>query len=493
MNNTLLDDHLSRIEPTNGHRAETTGELLELIEQRNIEFLDLKFIDLPGLWQNITVHVDQFDEQLFANGVGFDGSSIRGFQRIQESDMLIKPDPSTAFIDPFMDDPTLSFICDIKDPIQQAPYSRDPRHVAKKAETHLRRTGIASTCYFGPEAEFFVFDDVRYEQTVNRAFYQVDSDEGAWNSARKENPNLGHKPGIKGGYFPVPPTDTQQNLRAKMVKVMRSMGVTAEIHHHEVATAGQAEIDIHYDTLVNTADTLMKYKYVVKNVAQRHDKTATFMPKPLFEENGTGMHTHQSLWKQGENLFYDGKGEYAKLSDKCRWYIGGLLAHAPAVLAFAAPTTNSYKRLVPGYEAPVNLVYSKSNRSACIRIPAYSDSPEAKRLEFRPADPTCNPYLCFAACLMAGLDGIENEIEPPDPIDEDIYELSPEELSKIASTPGSLKEAMDALERNHSFLLKDGVFTEDLIRTWIAFKRSEEIDPVRLRPHPWEFALYFNL
>ncbi len=469
-----------------------TKDLTKFAKEHRLEFIDLKFIDIPGMWQHITIPIQQLSEDLFIQGIGFDGSSIRGFQPINESDMLIKPDPETAFIDPFAEDPTLSMICNVKDPITQTPYSRDPRNVGQKAERYLSVSGIADQAFFGPEPEFYIFDDIRFEQTYNTGFYRIDSQEGFWNTGRDEGPNLGYKPRFKEGYFPVPPTDSLQNLRAKMCKVMAEIGVPVILHHHEVATAGQCEIGIRTDSLVKTADTLMKYKYVVKNVARRHGKTVTFMPKPIFMDNGSGMHVHQSLWRAGKNLFYDPNG-YAGLSTIARHYIGGILHHAPSLLAFTSPTTNSYRRLVPGYEAPINLVYSQRNRSACVRIPMYSPSEKAKRIEFRCPDCSCNPYLAFAAMLMAGLDGIENRIEPPDPIDEDIYELSPEEKKHIKATPGSLGEVLDALERDHAYLLKGDVFTEDLIEVWIEYKRKREDDQIRLRPHPYEFALYFDI
>lgn len=468
-------------------------ELMRYSKDKRLEFIDLKFTDIPGLWQHITIPIQQLDEDLVIHGIGFDGSSIRGFQPINESDMLIKPDPETAFIDPFMADPTLSMICNVKDPLTQIPYSRDPRNVGQKAERYLSVCGIADQVFFGPEPEFYIFDDVRFEQTYNTGFYRVDSKEGFWNTARDEGPNLGYKPRYKEGYFPVPPTDSLQNLRAKMCKVMTEVGIPVILHHHEVATAGQCEIGVRINNLVDTGDMLMKYKYVVKNVALAHGKTVTFMPKPLFMDNGSGMHVHQSLWKNGRNLFYDPGSAYGGISKLCRHYIGGLLHHAPSLLAFTSPTTNSYRRLVPGYEAPINLVYSQRNRSACVRIPMYSPSEKAKRIEFRCPDCSCNPYLALAAMLMAGLDGIENEIEPPPPIDEDIYELSHEEKKHIKATPGSLSEVLDALEKEHSYLLKGDVFTEDLIQTWIEYKRKREDDMIRLRPHPYEFALYYDI
>lgn len=467
-------------------------ELVKFSKEQKLEFIDLKFTDIPGLWQHITIPIQQLTDDLIIHGIGFDGSSIRGFQPINESDMLIKPDPRTAFVDPFTEDPTLSLICNVVDPLTQVPYSRDPRNVAHKAERYLSVCGIADQVFFGPEPEFYIFDEVRFDQSYNTGFYRIDSTEGFWNSGKDEGPNLGYKPRIKEGYFPVPPMDSLQNLRAKMCKVMTEVGIPVILHHHEVATAGQCEIGVKADTLVNTADMLMKYKYVVKNVARAHGKTATFMPKPIFMDNGSGMHVHQSLWRNGRNLFHDPNG-YGGLSKLARHYIGGLLHHAPSLLAFTSPTTNSYRRLVPGYEAPINLVYSQRNRSACVRIPMYSQSEKAKRIEFRCPDCSCNPYLALAAMLMAGLDGIENEIEPPPPIDEDIYELSPEEKSHIKATPGSLSEVLDALEREHKYLLKGDVFTDDLIHVWIEYKRKREDDMIRLRPHPYEFALYFDI
>jgi glutamine synthetase len=406
--------------------------------------------------------------------------------------MILKPDPDTAVIDPFRQHKTLNLNCFVHDPITGESYSRDPRHVAKKAEDYLVSTGLADTAYFGPEAEFFVFDDVRFMQNQHSAMYSVDSIEASWNTGTDEGPNLGYKPRYKEGYFPVPPMDHFQDLRSEMTLVLQSLGIPVEVQHHEVGTAGQAEIDIRFDSLLVQADKLMLFKYTVKNVARAHGKTATFMPKPIFEDNGSGMHVHQSLWKGGEPLFYDETG-YAGLSDMARWYIGGLLHHAPAVCAFANPTTNSYKRLVPGYEAPVNLVYSQRNRSASVRIPTYSQSPKAKRLEFRCPDPSCNPYLAFSAMLMAGLDGVQNRIEPPDPVDKDLYDLPPEELALVPQVPASLEDALDALEADQAFLKAGGVFTDDLVDTWIAYKREAEVDALRLRPHPWEFHLYYDI
>jgi len=471
-----------------------------MIEDNNIQIIDLKFNDLPGLWQHFSItprqmtEVDNLETSIWVDGIGFDGSSIRGFQMIQESDMILIPDPSTARIDPVMQIPTLSVICDIKDPLSKQPYTRDPRFVARKAEEYVNSSNItdADTAFFGPELEFFIFDDIRFDQTENSGFYYIASIEGEWNTGREENPNLGYKPRFKEGYFPVPPHDSLQDIRSEMILEMEKVGITVEVHHHEVATAGQCEIDMRFDTLLTTADQVLWYKYIVKNVARRHNKVATFMPKPLFGDNGSGMHTHQSLWKDGKPLFYDKDG-YAGTSQLCRWYIGGLLKHGRSLMAFCAPTTNSYKRLVPGYEAPVNLVYSARNRSAAARIPMYTEQPNSKRVEFRPPDTSANPYLAFAAMLMAGLDGIENKIDPGDPMDRNTYELSPEETAKIPTVPGSLEEAMDALEQDHQYLLKGGVFTQDVIDVWLDYKRTAEIDPIRLRPHPWEFHLYFDV
>ncbi len=470
----------------------TPDDVLQLISDEGIEIVDVRFCDLPGLMQHFSMPAGQLTADVFDEGVGFDGSSIRGFQEIQESDMLLVPDPNTAVIDPFTQHKTLNLNCFVNDPVTGESYSRDPRYVARKAEEYLTSTGLADTCYVGPEAEFFVFDDVRFDQNEHEGYYSIESVEAAWNTGREENPNLGYKPRYKEGYFPVPPMDHFQDLRSEMILLLERVGVEIEIHHHEVGTAGQAEIDMRFDSLLRMADKLMLYKYVVKNVARQAGKTATFMPKPVFQDNGSGMHTHQSLWKGGEPLFYSEAG-YAGLSDMGRWYIGGLLTHAPAILAFSNPTTNSYKRLVPGYEAPVNLVYSQRNRSAAVRIPLYSQSPKAKRLEFRCPDPSCNPYLAFSAMLMAGLDGIQNRIEPPDPVDKDLYDLPPEELSKVPQVPGSLDAVLSALEEDQAFLKAGGVFTDDLIETWVTYKRENEVDALRLRPHPWEFALYYDL
>ena len=467
-------------------------DVLKAIKDNDVRIVDVRFTDLPGIWQHFSLTPRCLDEDAFAEGIGFDGSSIRGFQEIHESDMMVVPDPTSAFLDPFTAVPTLVLICNVRDPITGQPYSRDARYIAQKAETYLKGLGFADTAYFAPEAEFFVFNGVRYGEGPNHAFHSIDSTEGSWSSGDDEDPNLGHKPRPKEGYFPVPPTDSQQDIRSEMVLTMEDIGVDIEVHHHEVATGGQAEIDMFYTTLTQMADNLMKYKYVVKNVARTYGMTATFMPKPLFEDNGSGMHVHQSLWKGGKPLFY-GADDYAGLSELGRFYVGGLLKHAPALIAIVAPTTNSYRRLVPGYEAPINLVYSQRNRSACCRIPMYTDNPKAKRVEFRPPDPSTNGYLCFAALLMAGLDGIENKIDPGAPIDKDLYDLPPEEAAEIKSTPGSLEDALDALEADHDFLLKGDVFTQDVIDMWLSYKRENEVDAIRLRPHPYEFALYYDI
>lgn len=470
----------------------TPEEVLKMIQDQNIKMIDLKFVDLPGTWQHCTFYHDQIDESSFINGVAFDGSSIRGWKAINDSDMAMVPDPATAWIDPFYAEPTLSMICRIKEPRTGEWYSRDPRSIAAKAIEYLSSTGIGDTAYFGPEAEFFVFDDVRFDQTENKGYYYVDSIEGRWNSGTvEEGGNLGYKPGYKQGYFPVAPTDTMQDMRTEMLLTMAKCGVPIEKHHHEVATGGQNELGIRFATLVEAADYLMTYKYVVKNVAKKYGKTATFMPKPLFNDNGSGMHTHQSIWNKGEPLFAG--DQYAGLSELALYYIGGILKHAPALLAFTNPTTNSYKRLVPGFEAPVNLAYSQGNRSASIRIPLSGPNPKAKRLEFRCPDATSNPYLAFAAMLCAGIDGIQNKIHPGEPLDVDIYDLSPEELSKVPSTPGSLEQALEALEKDSEFLTKGGVFTDEFISNWIEYKLDNEVNPMRLRPHPYEFALYYDV
>jgi glutamine synthetase len=468
---------------------------MKLAREQNAKFVDLRFTDVPGLWQHFSIPVVELTDGLFEEGIGFDGSSIRGYQTIDESDMLLVPDPETAAMDPFTAEPTLVLICDVKDPITGEWYSRDPRYVARKAEEHLQKSGIADTVYVGPELEFFFFDDIRFDQSYNCGFYYIDSEAGFWNSGKEgtpDRPNLGYKPRYKQGYFPVPPMDKFQDIRSAMVLALTSVGVGVEVHHHEVGTAGQTEVDMRFDTLTRMADKVLWYKYCAKNTARKFGKTATFMPKPIFQDNGSGMHTHQSLWKDGKNLFFE-PGGYADISQMCLNYIGGILAHASALCALIAPTTNSYRRLVPGYEAPINLAYSKRNRSACIRIPMYSRSEKAKRIEFRTPDPSCNPYLSFAACLMAGLDGVERKLDPGEPIDKDLYELPPDEAAKVKQLPGSLSEVLDALEEDHQFLMKGGVFTSDLIRTWIEYKRKNEVDAIRLRPHPWEFALYFDI
>ena len=470
---------------------QTPQEFLNYVKENKIQIIDLKFIDMPGIWQHLSLYHDQIDESSFDAGVPFDGSSIRGWKAINESDMTMVLDPKTAWIDPFMAEPTLSVICSIKEPRTGEPYSRCPRTIAQKAVDYLLSTGIGDTAFFGPEAEFFIFDDVRFDQSEHKSFYYVDSVEGRWNSGKEEGPNLGYKPRYKEGYFPVAPTDTQQDIRTEMLLTMAKCGVPIEKHHHEVATGGQNELGFRFAKLVEAADYLMTYKYVIKNVAKKYGKTVTFMPKPLFNDNGSGMHTHQSIWQDGQPLFAGDK--YAGLSEMALHYIGGILKHAPALLALTNPSTNSYKRLVPGFEAPVNLAYSQGNRSASVRIPLSGTNPKAKRLEFRCPDATCNPYLAFAAMLCAGIDGIKNKIEPGEPLDVDIYELSPEELSKVPSTPGSLEGALEALEKDHSFLTETGVFTEDFIQTWISYKLDKEVNPMRLRPHPYEFALYYDV
>ncbi len=470
----------------------TPQEILEWIKRDNIQMIDLKFIDMPGTWQHLTLYHNMIDEDSFTDGVAFDGSSIRGWKAINDSDMAMVPDPDTAWIDPFMEEPTLSLICSIQEPRTGEPYSRDPRSIAQKALDYLKSTGIGDIAYFGPEAEFFVFDDVRFDQTQKPGYYYVDSVEGRWNSGREEpGGNLGYKPRYKEGYFPVAPTDTLQDIRTEMLLTMAKCGVPIEKHHHEVATGGQCELGFRFASLINAADYLLTYKYCIKNVAKKYGKTVTFMPKPLFNDNGTGMHCHQSIWKDGQPTFF-GDG-YANLSKTALNYIGGLLKHAPALLALTNPTTNSYKRLVPGFEAPVNLAYSQGNRSASIRIPLSGGNPKAKRLEFRCPDASCNPYLAFAAMLCAGIDGIKNEIDPGDPLDVDIYDLSPEELAKVPSTPGSLMDALKNLEADHEFLTAGGVFTEDFINTWISYKLDNEVIPVSIRPHPYEFALYYDV
>jgi glutamine synthetase len=469
----------------------TPQEILAQLGEGKIELVDLKFIDTPGIWQHLTLHYDQIDEGSFTDGVPFDGSSIRGWKTINESDMMMVPDPNTAWIDPFMEVPTLSMVCSIKEPRTGQAYARDPRSIAQKAVDYVKASGIGDTIYFGPEAEFFIFDDVRYDQNQHEGYYHVDSNEGTWNSGRQEpGGNLGYKPRNKEGYFPVSPTDTSQDMRTEMLLTMKKLGVPIEKHHHEVATGGQCELGFKFGKLIEAADWLMTYKYVIKNVARKYGKTVTFMPKPIFGDNGSGMHCHQSIWKDGQPLFAGDK--YAGLSQMALWYIGGILKHAPSLLAFTNPTTNSYKRLVPGFEAPVNLAYSQGNRSASVRIPLSGNNPKAKRLEFRCPDATSNPYLAFAAMVCAGVDGIKNQIDPGEPLDVDIYELSPEELAKVPSTPGSLAEALKNLEKDHEYLTAGGVFTEDFIQSWISYKIDREVLPVQIRPHPYEFMLYYD-
>ncbi|MBN2448242.1 MAG: type I glutamate--ammonia ligase [Phycisphaerae bacterium] len=468
----------------------TPKEFFEFAKKNGAEMMDLKFVDMLGTWQHCSYPIKTIDESVFEEGLGFDGSSIRGWQEIHQSDMMAVCDPNTALIDPFFREPTVSVIADIVDPETRELYSKCPRTVARKAAEYLNKSGVADTCFIGPEPEFFIFDEVRYEQNQHTGYYSIDSVEGAWNTARFEEPNLGYKPSFKGGYFPVSPTDTYHDLRGEMVYELMKLGVEIEAHHHEVATAGQAEIDMKFAELTKMADQFMWYKYVIKNVAKRHGKTVTFMPKPVFEDNGSGMHSHFSLWKGGKPLFAGDK--YAGLSEMALYAVGGILKHAPALLAFCAPTTNSYRRLVPGFEAPVNLVMSARNRSASVRIPMYSKSPKAKRIEFRCPDPTANGYLAWSAMLMAALDGIQNKMDPGKPLDVNIYEMSAEELAKFPKTPGSLAESIDALERDHEFLLQDGVFSEALIASWIDWKRNNEIDEIALRPHPHEFSLYYD-
>jgi glutamine synthetase len=466
-------------------------DVLKLAKDAKCQFIDLKFIDLPGQWQHYTLPIKEL-EDLFENGNGFDGSSIRGFRAIHESDMLLFADPTTAVVDPVLSPSTLSLICDVKDPVDGKDYDRDPRYVARKAEAYLKSTGIADTSFWGPELEFFIFNSIAFDTNSHMSFYEIDSKEGIWNSGDNGGPNLGYRPRHKEGYFPVPPTDQLHDIRTKMALKMMEAGIDIEKHHHEVATGGQAEFGMRFDTLLRQADKVMMYKYVAKNVAIQNGYTVTFMPKPLFQDNGSGMHVHQSLWKGDTNKFFDAKG-YGMISQLCKYYIGGLLYHSPSLLALCAPTTNSYRRLVPGYEAPINLVYSQRNRSASIRIPLYSKSPKSKRIEYRCPDASSNPYLAFPAMLLAGLDGIKNKIDPGEPIDKDIYELEPEEKAKIKSTPGSLGEVLDALKKDHDYLLQGDVFTEDLIETWINYKKKNEMDAIALRPHPYEFHLYYDI
>jgi glutamine synthetase len=469
----------------------TPKEVMDFAKENKAKMVDLRFMDFPGLWQHFSVPMDALEESSFEDGFGFDGSSIRGWQPIHASDMLVLPDPVTAKMDPFCQAPTLVLICNIVDPVTREPYTRDPRNIAKKAEAYLGSSGIGDVAYFGPEAEFFIFDEIRFESNRFGAFYEIDSIEGSWNTGRQENPNLGYKPRPKEGYFPVPPMDKFQDLRTEMVLTLQSLGIEVEAQHHEVATAGQAEIDMRFKPLVLMGDQLMWFKYVLKNVAYRNHRTVTFMPKPLFEDNGSGMHTHISIWKKGQPLFAGDK--YAGISQQALFAIGGILKHARALCAFTNPTTNSYKRLVPGFEAPVNLAYSSRNRSAAIRIPMYSTSPKAKRIEFRTPDPSCNGYLAFSAMLMAVIDGIQNKMDPGDPLDKNIYNLPPEELAQIPSAPGSLDEALEALKADQEFLLRGDVFTEDAIAMWIEYKTKNEINDVKLRPHPHEFYLYFDI
>ncbi|MCH7494468.1 MAG: type I glutamate--ammonia ligase [Candidatus Marinimicrobia bacterium] len=471
--------------------ADSRADVYKLAKETGAKAVDLKFIDFPGLWQHFTVPIGHLGDEMFDEGLGFDGSSIRGWQTINESDMIIIPDPSTAIIDPFLNPTTISIVCDVHDPITKERYSRCPRFIAQKAENYLKSSGIADTAYIGPEAEFFIFDDVRFDQNENSSFYVVDSKEGRWNSGSDEDPNLGYKPRYKEGYFPVPPADSMVDLRNEMMLTMIECGLEVEAHHHEVATGGQSEIDLKYDSLLKMADGVLLFKYIVKNTAKKYNKTVTFMPKPLFADNGSGMHIHVSLWKGDENLFAG--TEYAGLSEAGMHFIGGLLKHGPAIVAFTNPTTNSFKRLVPGFEAPVNLAYSQRNRSAVVRIPMYSSDPKTKRVEFRVPDPSCNPYLAFSAILMAGLDGIMNKIDPGDPLDKNIYDLEPEELKKVPGTPGTLEEALNALKDDHEFLLKGDVMTEDVLNTWIDYKMENEVNQMRMRPHPYEFSLYYDV
>ncbi len=473
------------------HKDIGPADVVKMVKDEDVKFIDFRFMDFPGLHQHFLTPVTELEEDTFEDGLGFDGSSIRGWQAINESDMLVMPDPTTATVDPFTELKTLILYCDIVDPITKERYSRCPRSIIQKAASYLKSSGMGDEAVFGPESEFFIFDNVQYDYAPNQGFFLVDSSEGIWNSGTDEGPNLGYKLRHKEGYFPVGPADSTSDLRSRMVQNMIDAGLEAECHHHEVATAGQAEIDLRFDEMCRMADKMMMYKYIVKNTALKAGKTVTFMPKPLFEDNGSGMHTHQSLWSGGKPLFAGDK--YAGLSQDALWYIGGMLKHAPALVAFTNPTVNSYKRLVPGYEAPVNLAYSSRNRSACVRIPMYSQSPKAKRIEFRAPDPSCNPYLAFSAMLMAGLDGIQNRIDPGDPMDKDLYDLPPEEKAKIPQTPGSLALALDALEADHEFLLKGDVFTQDVIDTWISYKREEEVAQIDLRPHPYEFHLYYDI
>ena len=474
---------------------QSADDLLAYVKDEGVETIDVRFCDLPGVMQHFTVPASSFGPEVFEDGLAFDGSSIRGFQKIHESDMALLPDPTTAFIDPFRRSKTLALSFFVHDPLTKEPYSRDPRNIARKAESYLKSTGIGDTAFFAPEAEFYVFDSVRFETKQNASYYYIDSEAGAWNTGSESDgdgrPNRGYKVKYKGGYFPVAPVDHFTDLRDDMVRNLENVGLTVERAHHEVGTAGQAEINYRFNTMLAAADEVMKFKYIIRNTAWESGKTVTFMPKPIFGDNGSGMHVHQSIWNEGVPLFYDENG-YGQLSDMARHYIGGLLHHAPSLLAFTNPTANSYHRLVPGFEAPVNLVYSARNRSACIRIPITGSNPKAKRIEFRCPDPSSNPYLAFAACLLAGLDGIQNKIEPPAPVDKDLYELPPDEHAQINQVPGTLSEVLDKLEADHDFLLAGDVFTSDLIETWIEMKRAD-VDALRLRPHPHEFEMYFDL
>lgn len=471
--------------------TKTPKDVVALAKDLKVGMVDLKFVDFPGVWQHLTVPANLLSESSFEEGFGFDGSSIRGWQPINNSDMLIVPDPATAMLDPFTKTPTLSLICDIADPITKVPYSRDPRYVAKKADVYLKSTGIGDTAYFGPEAEFFIFENIRFDQSINHGFYHIDSIEGQWNTGKDEGPNLGYKPRYKEGYFPVPPMDAHNDIRTEMLLTLHNIGIQCEAQHHEVATAGQSEIDMRYEPLITMGDNLLWFKYVIKNIARKYNKTVTFMPKPLFEDNGSGMHIHLSIWKNGTPTFAGDK--YGGLSQTALHAIGGILKHAPALCAFTNPTTNSYRRLVPGFEAPVNLAYSSRNRSAAVRIPMYSSSPKSKRIEFRTPDPSCNGYLAFSAILMAAIDGIQQKIDPGSPIDKDIYGLPPEELANVPKVPGSLEEALDALRNDHDFLLKGEVFTQDVIDMWINYKTNRELNPIKLRPVPYEFSLYYDI
>lgn len=470
----------------------TPQDVQRLAHEAGAQIVQLKFVDLPGRWQDYSLPIRKLDDALFTHGSGFDGSSIRGFQQIHESDMLLLPDPDTVCIDPMLEVRTLSLICNVLDPVTRQPYSRDPRYIAQKAENYLRSSGLADVSFWGAEPEFYIFDDVRYEQNSHVGFFTIDSEEGPWNTARREQPNLGYKITPKQGYLRTTPADRFQDIRSEIALRLEEVGIPVEGHHHECGSAGQGEIPMKLASLTRTADNILWYKYLVRNIARKHNKTATFMPKPLFGDSGSGMHCHQSLWKGDSNLFFDEKG-YGHLSQMARYYIGGLLRHAPALLALCAPTTNSYRRLVPGYEAPVNLVYSQRNRSATIRIPVYSRNPAAVRIEFRCPDGTSNPYLCLAAQLMAGLDGIRKKIDPGEPMDRDVYELPPEQAERLPSTPGSLAATLSALEKDHAWLLEGDVFTRDVLNTWIAYKRENEVDPVNLRPVPYEFFLYYDL